>query len=95
MSLNAPAGTASKNIGRLPATCTIATSNGPGLRLVISHAHAALYIHVPMFDATVADHKTVNAGCLNAAHAPAAEGGGSRAAGGCPLRCGSVIAVAL
>jgi hypothetical protein len=48
-----------------------------------------------MFDATVADHKTVNAGCLNAAHAPAAEGGGSRAAGGCPLRCGSVIAVAL
>jgi hypothetical protein len=38
---------------------------GLGLRLVISQPEAALYIHDPMFETTVALHMTENAICLN------------------------------
>src|SRR3977135_1232516 len=60
MSAKAPAGSANKNIGKVDATCTIDTMNGSGLRLVISHPDAALYIQLPMFAMTVAVHSTEN-----------------------------------
>ena len=61
-SANAPAGSASRNSGRLLATCTSDTSSGLGLRLVISHPEAALYIQVPMLETTVAIHSQRNTG---------------------------------
>jgi hypothetical protein len=39
--------------------------NGSGLRVVISHPEAALYIQLPMFATTVAVHSTVNDVCRN------------------------------
>jgi hypothetical protein len=48
-----------KRTGRQGATCTIDTMNGSGLRPVISHPHAALYIQLPMFETTVAVQSTV------------------------------------
>jgi len=59
MSASAPAGTANRNIGRLLATWTRETVSGSGLRLVISHPEAALYIQVRIFATTVAVHTTV------------------------------------
>ena len=44
ISTSAPAGTASRKIGRLVATCTIDTSSGEESRFVISQLEAALYI---------------------------------------------------
>src|SRR3954468_9026876 len=65
MSASAPAGSANRNIGRVVATCTIDTMNGSGLRLVISHPDAALYIQLPMFAMTVAVHNTENVAWRN------------------------------
>jgi len=62
MSASAPAGMANRNIGNDVATCTIATMNGSGLRLVISHPDAALYIQLPIFETTVAVQSTAKAG---------------------------------
>jgi hypothetical protein len=54
MSAKAPAGMANRKTGRLVATCTNATITGSELRLVMSQAAAALYIHAPTFATTVA-----------------------------------------
>ena len=59
ISLSAPAGIASRNIGRLVATCTMATMKGLESRLVMSHPEAAEDIHPPMFETTVAIQMTV------------------------------------
>lgn len=58
MSASAPAGSASRNIGRLEATCTSETSNGSTVNSVISQPAAAPYIHQPMLVTTVAVHST-------------------------------------
>lgn len=58
MSVMAPAGRANRNIGRLEATCTRDTSSGSVVSSVMSHAAAALYIHPPVFETTVAVHTT-------------------------------------
>src|SRR5262249_50054299 len=58
-SATAPAGIARRNIGSVAATCTSATMNGSGLRLVISQPDAALYIQPPMFETMVAIHSAV------------------------------------
>jgi hypothetical protein len=47
-------------MGRLVATCTIATIKGLESRLVMSHPEAADDIHPPMFETTVATQMTVN-----------------------------------
>ena len=60
MSARAPAGSANRNIGKLVATWTSDTINGCVVRLVISHAAAALYIQVPTLATTVAVHITAN-----------------------------------
>src|SRR5690242_19183491 len=48
MSARAPAGSANRNIGKLVATWTSDTITASAVKLVMSHAAAALYIHVPM-----------------------------------------------
>jgi hypothetical protein len=65
MSASAPAGIATRNMGRVVATCTSDTMSGSGLRLVISQPEAALYIQLPMLAMTVAVQITANAGCRN------------------------------
>ena len=66
MSASAPAGRANRNIGRLVATWTRATTSGLGSRLTISQPDAALYIQVPTLETTVAIQITVNARWRNA-----------------------------
>jgi len=75
MSANAPAGMAKRNTGKFPATCTSATINGSGLRLVMSHPDAALYIQVPMLETTVAVQRTLKVGCRNGAQGELASTG--------------------
>jgi len=60
MSVSAPAGIANRNIGRLLATCTRETTSGAELRLIISQPEAAVYIHQPTFETTVAVQITAN-----------------------------------
>src|ERR1700722_15556833 len=60
MSVSAPAGIANRNIGRLLATCTRETTSGAELRLIISQPEAAVYIHQPTFETTVAAQITAN-----------------------------------
>ena len=60
MSASAPAGSANRNSGRLVATCTSDTTSGLGSRLVISQPEAALYIHEPTLETTVAIHRKRN-----------------------------------
>ena len=62
MSARAPAGIAKRNIGNVVATCTSDTISGSGLRLVISHADAALKIQPPIFETTVAVQIAVKIG---------------------------------
>jgi hypothetical protein len=59
MSVKAPAGNASRNIGKVEAACTSETSIGSGFRFVINHPEAALYIQVPMLETTLATQITV------------------------------------
>jgi hypothetical protein len=68
LSTSAPAGMANRNLGRLFATCTIATTKGSGLRLVMSQPEATLYIHVPMFETTVATQISAKILWRNGAH---------------------------
>src|SRR4029077_833269 len=75
ISASAPAGMASRKIGRLAATCTSETIIGSGLRLVISQLDAAVYIHVPVFAARLAVQITVKAGWRNGLQAEARGGG--------------------
>jgi hypothetical protein len=58
MSTSAPAGRANRNMGRAFATWTIETTNGSGFRLSMSQPEATLYIHVPIFETTVAVQMT-------------------------------------
>ena len=67
ISANAPAGSASRKIGNVLTAWTSATTNGSGLRLVISQPEAALYIQPPTFDTTVAVQITANAAWRNGA----------------------------
>ena len=60
ISLSAPAGIASRNIGRLVATWTIDTMKGLESRLVMSQPEAAVDIQPPMFDTTVPIQMIVN-----------------------------------
>ena len=55
-SASAPAGRASRNIGRLVAACTSATMVGDGDSVVISQAAPTLWNQVPRLEATVAIH---------------------------------------
>lgn len=52
----APAGSARRNIGAEPATCTSATCMGLADRLVISQPAPTSCIQVPMFEAMLASH---------------------------------------
>jgi len=65
MSASAPAGIATRNIGKVVATCTSDTMSGSGLRLVINQPDAALYIQPPIFETTVAVQITVKTECRN------------------------------
>src|SRR5260370_39104171 len=61
-SASAPAGSASKNRGRVVATCTSDTISGDGASNVMSQAAAESCIHVPMFDTTSAIQRPRNSG---------------------------------
>src|SRR5579871_6416017 len=83
MSARAPAGIATRKIGRLAATCTRETMSGSGLSRVISQLDAAVYIQVPTLAAIVAVQITAKAGCWNGPHGePEAEAAGAPACGG-------------
>ena len=58
MSAIAPAGRLNRNMGKVVAAWTSATSNGSGRRLVISHAAAAFCIQLPTLETTVAAQST-------------------------------------
>ena len=60
ISLSAPAGIASRKIGRLIATWTIDTMRGLESSLVMSQPEAAVDIHPPMSDTTVPIQMIVN-----------------------------------
>src|ERR1700734_2658346 len=61
MSVNAPAGRVSRNIGKVVATCTADTIIGSGLRLVMSQFDEVSNMANPTFDAELAMRMTVNA----------------------------------
>jgi hypothetical protein len=61
MSVNAPAGRVSRNIGKVVATCTADTIIGSGLRLVMSQFDEVSNIANPTFDAELAVSMIVNA----------------------------------
>ena len=63
MSATAPASTAKRNTGSVVAAWTAATIWGEGARLVISQPAPTSFIHVPMFDTTVAPQRTRYAFC--------------------------------
>src|ERR1700751_3898611 len=69
MSANAPAGRLNRNMGKVVAAWTRATSNGSGRRLVISHAAAAFCIQLPMLETTVAVQSTAKIAWRNGLHA--------------------------
>jgi hypothetical protein len=76
-SARAPAGSASRNIGRLVAACTAATIGGDGARLVISQAAPTSCTQVPRFDAIVASQRARKSGSRSGSHgAIKASGGG-------------------
>ena len=56
MSARAPAGSASRNIGSAPATCTRATASGLADSEVISQPAPTSCIQVPMLEAMLASH---------------------------------------
>src|SRR4051794_39226782 len=64
-SATAPAGSESRNIGRLVAACTSATRAGDGLSVVIIHDAPTFWNQVPMFDATLAIHSQRKIVCRN------------------------------
>jgi hypothetical protein len=74
MSANAPAGSASINIGSVVAASTKATIMGDGASEVINHAAPTSCIHVPMFEATEAIQSARNRGCCKGLHADLNDG---------------------
>src|SRR5215471_635068 len=78
-SASAPAGSANRNMGSDEATCTSETEKGAGSRLVISQPAAALCIHVPMLETTVAVQSTAKARSRNGAKDDASSDGGTMA----------------
>src|SRR3984885_8649427 len=61
MSVNAPAGRVSRNIGKVVTTCTADTIIGSGLRLVMSQFDEVSNMANPTFDAELAISMIVNA----------------------------------
>ncbi|GAB7532239.1 hypothetical protein PS3A_46540 [Pseudomonas sp. 3A(2025)] len=60
ISAKAPAGSASKNTGKAPATCTSATACGLADIEVINQPEPTSCIQVPMFEAILASHNHRN-----------------------------------
>src|SRR5262245_6649649 len=67
-SARAPAGSASKTMGRLPAVSTSATRIGDVVRETMSQDSPTSCIHVPMLDATVAIHSARKIGSARGLH---------------------------
>src|SRR5229473_859353 len=72
ISASAPAGRASRNSGRVVATCTSETISGEGVSNVINQAAAESCIHVPMLETTSEIHSARNSGRRNGLHAEGA-----------------------
>ena len=60
ISASAPAGSPTRNTGKLVAACTKATMVGEAASDVINHAAPTLCIQVPTFETTVAIHSMRN-----------------------------------
>src|SRR5262249_3998635 len=69
-----PAGSPTRNTGRLVAACTSATMVGDGASEVMSHAAPTLCIHVPTFDTTVAVHRARKRGARSGPQTEATAG---------------------
>ena len=67
-SARAPAGSASKTTGRLPAVSTSATSMGDVVRETMSQDSPTSSIHVPILDTTVAIHSARKIGSARGLH---------------------------
>ncbi len=65
MSAKAPAGSVSRNIGSMVATCTAETIIGSGFRLVISQLIDVSNIAIPTFESELAIRMTVKARLAN------------------------------
>ena len=65
ISASTPAGSVSRNIGSMVATCTADTIIGSGFRLVISQLIDVSNMAMPMFESELAIRMTENAACAN------------------------------
>src|SRR5256885_3489362 len=87
ISASAPAGRASRNSGRVVATCTSETISGEGVSNVINQAAAESCIHVPMLETTSEIHSARNSGRRNGLHAERSEEHTSELQSPCNLVC--------
>src|SRR5205807_2312835 len=71
-SFGTTSGRASRNSGRVVATCTSETISGEGVSNVINQAAAESCIHVPMLETTSEIHSARNSGRRNGLHAEGA-----------------------
>ena len=76
ISARAPAGKDNKNMGRVVATCTRATSTGDLVREVMSQAAPTFCIQVPTLETTVAIHRARKTECLKGLQAETGSSGG-------------------
>src|SRR3954454_3120990 len=76
-SATAPAGSESRNIGRLVAAWTSATRMGDGLSVVIIHDAPTFWNHVPTFEATLAIHSQRKIVCRSGLQVERGSGGGT------------------
>ena len=74
MSANAPAGSATRKIGRLVAVCTSATIVGDGSSAVMSHTAPTFCIQVPTYETTDAIHRARNSGSYSGCQGDIATG---------------------
>src|SRR4051812_26679028 len=79
-SATAPAGSESRNIGRLVAAWTSATRMGDGLSVVIIHDAPTFWNQVPTFEATLAIHSQRKIVCRSGLQVERGLGGGRGAA---------------
>ena len=79
-SATAPAGSPTRNTGKVVAACTSATMAGLGAKEVISQAAPTFCIQVPIFDATAATQRARKNGWCSGAQVDACEGGSMFAA---------------
>src|SRR3954463_8915142 len=75
-SATAPAGSESRNMGRLVAAWTSATRVGDGLRVVIIHDAPTFWNQVPTFEATLAIHSQRKIVCRSGLQVERGSGGG-------------------